>query len=190
MSTESKSEHTGCLHWNSVIWSYRASVMKLPDLGDVSKRSKCSFSGIKVLLPTTGIKISTYIFKLRQAPPMRRSNGAHGEVYWFLTLNLVRCVNGLSVIRPYLCSVLPENAIRSRRFIVDIPCTPPPCSFWRMQRAFPEFRMSSTPAGLNPSCPALQPVCLITSRHRKQESRNYLNLTRSTKSLRVKEENR
>jgi hypothetical protein len=47
------------------------------------------------------------------------ASSAHIEVYWFFKSNFVLCDWYLSIIMPYLYSLLPENPIKSGHFIVD-----------------------------------------------------------------------
>jgi hypothetical protein len=59
-------------------------------------------------------------FRLPQGPPLGRTKGAHVQTYWFLKLKFVFCQWHLSIIRPYLYSLLPENTMKLGSFVVEI----------------------------------------------------------------------
>jgi hypothetical protein len=56
------------------------SAITVPDFGNILKIGKF-YSGVMYLLHTTGDRIPAKIFWLSQAPPLRRTNDAHVEVY-------------------------------------------------------------------------------------------------------------
>jgi hypothetical protein len=55
--------------------------MKLSDFGDVLKIGKWGFSGVKVLLRTTGVHIPPKTFMLLHRPLLGLTSGAHVKVY-------------------------------------------------------------------------------------------------------------
>jgi hypothetical protein len=59
------------------------------------------------------------VFRLPRGPPLGRTNGAHVELSWFFKIKLGVLRHWyLSIIRPYLYSLLPENNTKSGRFTV------------------------------------------------------------------------
>jgi hypothetical protein len=72
---------------------------------------------VKSLLSATGVQIPAQIFRLPHGRLSGFANGAHVEAIFKIKLGLL---SDISIIRPYLYTLLPENAIKSMRFIVDI----------------------------------------------------------------------